>query len=381
MTAVVKGTRRSEFQYDGGGRRVRITEKENAVVVSDSRYVWDGTGIVEERDARDNSLLKRFSGAGEEVFTGSGSSAKYFYATDHLGSVREVTDGSGALTAAYDYDPYGRGRQTLGTFRATFGYASYFAHQASKLWLTVFRAYDPNRGRWLSRDPIGEAGGLNLYGYVGNNPINFTDPSGLYAVAFAPLAGLGPVGWAAIGIGVLAIGLIAWYAADRSGPNFCSTPRPQAQSPQCPTPRPTPQQVGPTTLPPGLSEPDDGEPEKLYAFGSGPNGPNPAPRPPRPGKDLPVDEDGNVGPEYPPRPNGASTTSDPYRTSLVGHYYSIPKNYPLPEGLAVIADGIEVGGERGFGHHTIYPTQKMSMDQFTRLYLGLPWKYEGNKRK
>jgi RHS repeat-associated protein len=179
MTAVVKGTRRSEFQYDGGGRRVRITEKENNVVVSDSRYVWDGTGIVEERDARDNSLLKRFSGAGEEVFDAAGNSAKYFYATDHLGSVREVTDASGALTAAYDYDPYGRGKQTLGTFRATFGYASYFRHGASKLWLTVFRAYDPNQGRWLSRDPLGEAGGLNLYGYVGNDPVNATDPLGL----------------------------------------------------------------------------------------------------------------------------------------------------------------------------------------------------------
>jgi RHS repeat-associated protein len=179
ITAVIKGTRRSEFQYDGGGRRVRITEKENNVVVSDSRYVWDGTGIVEERDARDNSLLKRFSGAGEEVFTGPGQSAKYFYATDHLGSVREVTDGSGALTAAYDYDPYGRGKQTLGRFQATFGYASYFRHGASKLWLTVFRAYDPNQGRWLSRDPLGEAGGLNLYGYVGNDPVNATDPLGL----------------------------------------------------------------------------------------------------------------------------------------------------------------------------------------------------------
>jgi hypothetical protein len=76
------------------------------VVVSDSRYVWDGTGIVEERDARDNSLLKRFSGAGEEVFDNQGRAAKYFYATDHLGSVREVTDGSDALTAAYDYDPH-----------------------------------------------------------------------------------------------------------------------------------------------------------------------------------------------------------------------------------------------------------------------------------
>ena len=52
--------------------------------------------------------------------------------------------------------------------------------------LTYFRArwYNPETGRWLSKDPIGISGGLNLYAFVGNNPVNFTDPSGLnYIVA------------------------------------------------------------------------------------------------------------------------------------------------------------------------------------------------------
>jgi hypothetical protein len=44
--------------------------------------------------------------------------------------------------------------------------------------VSKFRAYDPSTGRWLSRDPIGEKGGLNLYGYVGNNPIRLVDPFG-----------------------------------------------------------------------------------------------------------------------------------------------------------------------------------------------------------
>jgi uncharacterized protein RhaS with RHS repeats len=43
----------------------------------------------------------------------------------------------------------------------------------------MLRAYDPNLGRWINRDPIEESGGINLFGYVNNNPINFIDPFGL----------------------------------------------------------------------------------------------------------------------------------------------------------------------------------------------------------
>jgi RHS repeat-associated protein len=59
------------------------------------------------------------------------------------------------------------------------GFAGMPWHPQSGLNLALFRAYDPNLGRWLSRDPIAEYGGLNLYGYVGNNPVNWRDPSGL----------------------------------------------------------------------------------------------------------------------------------------------------------------------------------------------------------
>lgn len=54
-----------------------------------------------------------------------------------------------------------------------------FAHSPSGLYLTLNRAYDPYSGRWLSRDPVGEHGGINLYAYVSDDPVNLTDPFGL----------------------------------------------------------------------------------------------------------------------------------------------------------------------------------------------------------
>jgi RHS repeat-associated protein len=57
-----------------------------------------------------------------------------------------------------------------------------FRHADSGLYLTHYRAYSPIHGRWLSRDPIHEAGGINLYAYVNGNPVSFIDPFGLFEI-------------------------------------------------------------------------------------------------------------------------------------------------------------------------------------------------------
>jgi RHS repeat-associated protein len=119
------------------------------------------------------------------------SDKRYAYTTDHLGSIREVLllDGTSGnpttatLTARYDYDCWGK-RTVLdgGTAAETLtlhGYTGHVYHQPSGLWLAPYRAYSPTLGRWISRDPIGEAGGINLFAYVGNGPLVGIDPLGL----------------------------------------------------------------------------------------------------------------------------------------------------------------------------------------------------------
>jgi len=171
LTKITQSSGVTEFVYNGAGRRVQ--EKFNGVIVK--QWIWDGTfQPVEERNSA-GIVTKRFHGSVGEQING----ADYFRTTDHLGSVREMTDSTGGVRARYDYDPYGRMTKVSGDLEADFGFTGHYRHQASGLNLTLFRAYDSEEGRWLSRDPIGEEGGINLYGYVANNPVRWVDPFGL----------------------------------------------------------------------------------------------------------------------------------------------------------------------------------------------------------
>jgi RHS repeat-associated protein len=170
------------FTYDALNRRIKIVEKNSGgTVTSTKQLVWNGNTLAEGRDAS-NTVTKKFFAQGEQI-----SGTSYYYTHDHLGCIREMTDSSGTIQARYDYDPYGRTTLVSGTNLSDFQYAGMYAHQTSGLNLTKYRAYDPNTARWLARDPIGEDSGINLYGYVGNNPIDRADKLGLY---YAPFAGL-----------------------------------------------------------------------------------------------------------------------------------------------------------------------------------------------
>ena len=162
---------------------MKITETQSGVVISTKQFIWCGNQRCEVRDASSNITNQYFS-YGQVNYSGSTATNYYYtfeYFGDHLGSIRELVDTSGNIKAQYSYSPYGVATKVAGStgIDSDFRYASYYYHAPSDLNLTMYRAYSPSLGRWLTRDPIGYAAGVNLYAYVGGEPVVGLDPLGL----------------------------------------------------------------------------------------------------------------------------------------------------------------------------------------------------------
>ena len=173
--------KRVEYDYDGLGRRVRIRSMDNGVKTAEYLYVWDGLKLCEKRDsAVDTFPVSIYFPQGERKFL-SGTYINYFYLRDRLGSVRGATSDAGSIIQNADYLPYGPSSpQQPAVTDPDFGFTGHLKCPFTGLTLAPYRIL--SYANWLSRDPFEEAGGLNLYGYVANNPVNLVDPDGLAAI-------------------------------------------------------------------------------------------------------------------------------------------------------------------------------------------------------
>ena len=107
----------------------------------------------------------------------------YAVHTDHLGTPKTVTDADQSIVWQADYTPYGEARFTVEKITLNARLPGQYFDAETGTHYNYFRDYDPKTGRYLTPDPTGLNGGVNIYAYAAGNPVGFVDLLGLKPLA------------------------------------------------------------------------------------------------------------------------------------------------------------------------------------------------------
>ena len=199
-----RGRVRVEHRYDSQSRRFRKLVYTRSAdlwsLTSDLFFLYDGWNLIREErrpDAKNRTMNYAYTwgldlsgtpqgagGIGGLLAASYGNTsvvASVFYTFDGNGNVSDLIADNGTLAAHYEYDPFGNTLVATGGMARenTFRFSTKYTEEETGLVYYGYRYYQVSAGRWINRDPIGELGGRNLYGCVGNASISRFDKYGL----------------------------------------------------------------------------------------------------------------------------------------------------------------------------------------------------------
>ncbi len=189
----------SKYYYNGDSFPAKEEKYENSIKVDETRFIRAGFLPIQERDGN-NTVMREYTW-GLNIGGGIGgllnlnqNGVDYSYLYDGKGNVMALIDSSQTVVASYRYDVFGLIKAKTGSLDQPYQFSTKRYDESTGLSDYGYRFYSPITGRWINRDPLGEAGGINLYQMVGNNPVNFVDPWGLWKLSltgYTPFYGLG----------------------------------------------------------------------------------------------------------------------------------------------------------------------------------------------
>ena len=190
VSAAVSGG--ASYLYDAFSRRIAKTTTSGGTSI----FVYDGWNCIAEYTGTTPSLSKinlwgldlsgSLQGAGGvggllSIHYGSND---YYPTYDGNGNVSEYLNSSGNVVSHFEYDPFGSTVVNTDTVGLFYRFSTKPQDAETGLYYYGYRYYDSVTGRWMSKDPIGEKGGVNLYGFVGNCGSSKIDRLGLVTYPF-----------------------------------------------------------------------------------------------------------------------------------------------------------------------------------------------------
>ncbi|RDH43688.1 RHS repeat domain-containing protein [Zooshikella ganghwensis] len=175
-----------QYRYFYNSFLAEIQHYQNDKLTQTTRFVREDNLALQERDA-ENTVKRHYiwglnkGGGVGGLLSLTQDGQHYYYVYDGKGNIVGVVNQANEVVAGYHYEPFGKRVSKSGAFEQPFGFSTKRYDEDTGLVYYGYRFYIPHQSIWLNRDPLGEAGGINLYGFVNSNPIMFIDPYGLWA--------------------------------------------------------------------------------------------------------------------------------------------------------------------------------------------------------